>query len=234
MNEILTLTWKEYRNNIHLLVFAISVLALPIIWATSITLLNARPEATYADMLAAGMMFGSVGSIIFSQFVMLCLGGHLIAGERGGRTFEFLFLQPVSRRTIALSKLLFAFVWSVATWLLVGFIAFCGYMLTNQDNGPAFDFVNSSFFVEVAVVGLLLFATSWFASSMLNNSVVSMCAGAFASTCVFIFLLLVVRDRFEPTFSFYEYDWTRILIMFPISVTAIVAGLVRFIKRKSP
>ena len=234
MNEILTLTWKEYRNNIHLLVFALSLLVLPIIWATSIVFLNARAEAPYTEILSAGMLAGSLASIIFSQFVMLCLGGHLISGERSARTFEFLFLQPVSRRVIAVSKLLFALAWSAATWLTVSCIAFCGYILITEGNEPGGEFFNSAFFVEVAVVGLMLFATSWLASSRLNNSVVSMCAGAFASSCVFIFLLLVVGERFKDMFTINEYDWTRILVMFPLSVVAIIAGFILFVRRKSP
>lgn len=234
MKDISTLIWKEYRNNVHLLIFAASAMALPLIWANSIVFLNAQPEAPLSEMLAVGLLGGSIGAIVFSQFVMLCLGGHLISGERSTRTFEFLFLQPVSRHAIAISKLLFAFIWSIATWLIVGMIALVGYLLIPVDQRQPTGFFNPIFFVEVAVVGFMLFAMSWLASSRLNNSVVSMCAGALASSFVFIFLLMVIGDRFEEAFTMSEYNWTRILVMFPVSVIAVVVGFFLFLKRKSP
>ena len=234
MNDIATLLWKEYRNNAHLIIFGFSVLILPFVWSTSVVTLNAQAEATVADCLAAGLMIGAVVSVILSQFVLLCLGGHLIGGERGGRTFEFLFLQPISRLTIALSKLLFAFAWGTVTWMLLAGATVVGYLLLREENGPDFEFFKTGFFVEVAVVGFMLFSTAWLASSRLSNSVVAMCAGAFASSIVFLILMMVVGDRFEEVFTFNEYDWTRIIVMFPASLAAIVAGVFLFTTRKSP
>jgi ABC-type transport system involved in multi-copper enzyme maturation permease subunit len=234
MNLFSTLIWKEYRNNTHLMVFAGSALLLPTILLTSMIFANAQADVSIADILSVGLIYGAVTGIIISQFTMLCLGGHLIGGERAGRTFEFLFLQPVSRLSIASSKLVFVLLWTIATWSIAGVLAWIGYLCITEGREPNLEFTNSSFFVEIASVGFLMFGAAWMASSRVENSVVAMCIGALATALVFSFLLLVVGDRFESIFTINKYDWTRIFAMSTVAQLCVIGGVILFVRRKAP
>lgn len=234
MNVILTLLWKEYRSNAYLVVVGCAVLFLPVLISFSMVYGNRRsPDVPFSDVLPISLIFGAIIGLVLSQFMLLCLGGHLIGGERSTRTFEFLFNQPVSRFRIVSSKLMFAFVWAVTVWALGGLILLIGFQLMEPGSGPNLEGMGSEFFFEVAAGGAMLFGASWLASNWMDNSVLAMALGAFLATAVFL-VLRVIAGQFDSLIEIGGYDWTRIIVMTVLSIVTTTIGARIFVKRKSP
>ena len=232
MNDHLTLLWKEFRSNVHLIIVGISVLLLPVLIVISMTYGN-DPGAPISEFLAAGLLFGTVAGLILSQVMMLCLGGQLIGGERSARTFEFLFSQPVSKSKIVTSKLVFAFVWMVITWSVGGLLLFVGSQLAHPETGVSLNGVELEFFAEIAATGGMLFAASWLASTKVESPVLAIALGALATTAAFL-LLQFLETRFESVFKIGGDRWARIIALSLLSITATVAGARIFVNRKAP
>ena len=233
MSDVLTLLWKEYRTNAHLIVIGLSVLFLPVILAFSLAYGNAEVEVTFIDTVSVGLIFGGLAGLILSQLMMLCLGGYLIGGERSSRTFEFLFSQPVSKTRIILTKLFFALLWVVVIWLLAGAMLLVGTQMNPPGEGVNLDGVTVEFFMEIAAFGAMLFGSAWLASNKIDSSILAMAIGAIATTAV-IMVLQLIASRFDALVEIRDYDWTRIIALGALSAVAIALGSRIFINRKSP
>lgn len=232
MNDVLTLLWKEYRTNAHLIIVGLTVLFLPMLLAVSMAYANSNGGSPW-EIIGAGLTFGTVASMVFSQGMMICLGGLLIGGERSARTFEFLFNQPVSKTKIVISKLLFALAWTVVVWLIGITILNAGLQLVDPGRGVNLEALGIAFFVDVGVVGLMLFSACWMASSMIEGSVLAMAIGAMATALLYL-LVKGVSGQFDWVVNLGDYDGTRIMAFSVFSIISIAVGANRFLGRKSP
>lgn len=232
MNDVLTLLWKEYRTNAHLIVIGCSILFLPVLLAISMTSANSN-DANISEIVAVGMIFGSVASLVVSQVMMICLGGFLVGGERSARTFEFLFNQPVSRFKIVISKLLFALAWIVAVWLLGLLMMLVGWQSLEAGNAPNLEGLGFEFFIDVGAVGVMLFATCWLASNIFDGSVLAMAVGSVATAFTFLLIQMITKNV-GSVLEFEDYDWTRIVVFTILSLALTAAGAKRFVDRKAP
>ena len=229
-NTIMTLLWKDVRNNFWLLVFASLVLFLPTIGIASYIITAETAERRWDAGLSAGLLGGSITSLILSQFTMLCLGGHAFAGERTIPTFRFLFYQPATRMQIALSKLLFCLLVAAVIWVVSVLFIIWGLSFFPPNQGPEMEF---PLFTEIAAAGLLMFGTAWYMSSRVESSVFAMSLGTLATVSVFL-ILQGIHYKFGTVIEITGQDWTRIILFSLIGITTVVAGLIVFIKRIEP
>jgi ABC-type transport system involved in multi-copper enzyme maturation permease subunit len=231
MNNISILLWKEWRGNAHLLVLQAAALLLPIALVFVLVLTQSESEAPFLDLLAASLVYGVTFGLFLSQLVFLCLGGMLVGGERMSRTFEFLFNQPVSRSSIAQGKLIFGLGLILVVWILGGLISTLGLQLT--DPSTLASPLSGLWFGEVAVVGLLLFSSSWYVSCKTDNPVLAITIGALVATG-FTMLVTIGGARLESLFTIGDHNCARLFLLPIVSAVLIAVGVRKFVGRKSP
>ncbi len=232
MSAILTLLWKEYRGNLHLIIVGLTVLLLPVLLAFSMTYANSDSNSLI-QIIGVGLLFGTVASLVLSQGMLICLGGFLIGGERTARTFEFLFNQPVSRSKIVISKLVFALAWIVIVWLIGGGMLLIGQQLTESGRGFDLAALGINFFIDVGISGLMLFSACWLASNLIDGSILAMAVGTLAAAFLFFFTQ-VMTTRYGSVVTWGDVDGTRVVVFGSLSALFIVKGARLFVGRKSP
>ena len=230
---MITLLWKDFRNNLVLVWAGLGLLLLPIIGVPLYVLMSVPrdqnvtwDEAFYAVRM--GLLVGSIMALILSQFTMLCLGGQLIAGERATPTAQFLHYLPPTRGQIITSKLIFCLSGGAIIWLVyAGVVAFIN-AWPMEENG-----ISSGFLLELAAVGIALFGASWMVSSMVESSTLAMGLGALAVVLVAA-LVVIARYWFDLPDANAECDWLRVSFFFAIGVVGVIAGCIYFIRRVEP
>ncbi len=232
MNDFWTLLWKEYRNNTHLIIVGLTVLFLPVFIVMSFVY-GGSTDRPFLDVIAMGLILGAIGGLILSQFLLLCLGGHLIGGERSTRSFEFLFNQPVSRIKMIMAKLVFALLWTAIAWGLVGLMVLIGIQIAHPESGIGNDEIAGEIFAEIAAAGAMLFGASWLASNKVDSSVLAIAIGAITAGAFFLFLQFI-STRIDSRLTIGGYDWTRIVAFSLLSVIATSFGVWIFVRRKTP
>ncbi len=165
------LLWKEYRLQRLVLVVGLLLLVLPYSYPLLATVFE---EPTLGAWQAV-----PVFSLICSILTLSLLGGNAIASERFDRSAEFQAYQPVSRRTIVLSKLAFPLTTMIVVWgANLGAFLLANRWTTTLHLEP---FLGLGLF---ALAGLCAFGVAWLVSSLQNSPTFAAAAGILAPSAL--------------------------------------------------
>lgn len=230
---MITLLWKDYRNNAALLIIGAGIMLLPLVGAVAIVLSapgeTHSPEETRA-FWGIALYSGSVVGLVLSQFTMLFLGGQIIAGERSTPTYQFLFYLPATRAKIVTSKLLFCAIVCLIIWLVYAIVGSATFHLIPPQ--PPMQFAVNPHF-EIAAIGLVLFGCAWFASSTIESPTLAMGIGALIAASV-AFTIHLVSSTWEFSNNEGAVSWTRIGTFALLGTIGIILGCAKFIRRVEP
>lgn len=195
-----TLLWKDYRQNVRMLIAVGVFVVMPYLVGLGISLVAAvRSHLSPGDGVGRGLLYefmgpnqtwvdvmagASVWSLCVATLAAAFIGGNAIAGERADRGAEFLAYLPIRRGPALVSKAILAV--GVCTGMIIANIVIgriCG--LPMRDN-PGF----TNFLVVLATSALLMFGASWFCSTFLRTPAISAACGVFAPLLIAGTLLL--------------------------------------------
>ncbi len=195
-----TLLWKDYRQNVRMLIAVGVFVLMPYLIGLAIVLVAAvrshlgsddgagrdllyefmGPNQTWVDVIGGASVFSLCVAALAASFI----GGNAFAGERADRTAEFLAYLPIRRGPALVSKAILAV--GVCTGMIIANIVIgriCG--LPMRDN-PSF----TNFLVTLATSALLMFGASWLCSTFLQTPAISAACGVFAPFLIAGTLLL--------------------------------------------
>jgi ABC-type transport system involved in multi-copper enzyme maturation permease subunit len=161
------LLWKDFRHNRLIVYASLAFVLLPYVITSAVVgwAYIWRPELfqNIRDFKPAQLFaIAGIYSIGLSIIGIGLLGGNAIAGERTDRSAEFLFILPVSRQKLLVSKLLLTAIFTASVWLVNLFYLWC---LTSMVTVEYKTMDTLVIFFYIVVWELSAFCIAWFVSS---------------------------------------------------------------------
>ncbi|RYM05194.1 ABC transporter permease [Sporolactobacillus sp. THM7-7] len=162
-----------------------------------------------SDMAALATVGGYFGYVF--QYIMIAsaifaamLGLNSLAREESEGTIEYLYAQPISRSSIAASKMLANILLYTLYWLVTAAVSFLVCLLFKDSGTSASElFKDFSLFALAGwVMGLTFFSIGFLLSSMLSSSKSAM---SLSLGLVFLTFILGIVGKLQDDFQFLIY-----------------------------
>jgi ABC-type transport system involved in multi-copper enzyme maturation permease subunit len=187
------LFWKEYRQNLLIVIAAAALLIVPYLfglYAVCQWALTSSDEMLRYDYLIVAGIY----SLTLSQLAIALIGGNAIAGERVDRSAEFQVYLPIARIRIFTAKVLLALAVAAVIWivnlLIIG--------LLPKDNVPNDRLFLSRIIIDTAATGLMMFGVAWLCSASIKSPTIATFAGLIGPLVVWTiiyFVVALIEDR---------------------------------------
>jgi ABC-type transport system involved in multi-copper enzyme maturation permease subunit len=174
------LLWKEFRQNIAIVVAAVLFLVAPYLLMVCVGL-STKGSPTDWDVC---FLLSSLFSLMLGQVAIAAAAGNAFAGERADRTAEFQAYLPIPRGKVVVGKLLFVLAIAGMIWLPNLIVLWSA---TNAATTRAMNYSNVELVAELlntAITGLAFFCVAWLFSSFFSSSAFATIAGLVAPLIV--------------------------------------------------
>jgi len=231
------LLWKDYRQNLLILLLGLFFLLAPYVAGIGIGcgahwIKIGTHDATIIDWNAVWTRIFAIAnaySLALSQMTMALLGGHALASERADRSAEFLFSLPIRRRDILLGKILLALLVAAVIW--VTNVPVMWYLAMTTKLPPGVIDIQENFHV-LALGGLLWFCVAWFLSSLTRSPALA-AFGGLISPFLLLGSLGFISYFFEIPFHPVMELW-YFRICFALPPVLFVVGTWLYLRRVEP
>lgn len=232
------LLWKEYR--LHRLILCVSAGLIVLPYAVPAV----RPPHDYlAEVWSyAAWSYAAFIGIILSVLPMALLGGNAFATERADGSAEFLAYQPIDRRSIVISKLVFPLVTALVSWSVpMGVLTIARARHADLETLSTNQFLSIHQFYMFIAIGFCAFSAAWLVSSLQNSPTFAIGAGMaapivimflIAGSCWLLWLITRSNSLFGLFDSHVELIWAAINLI--AGTLFLAAGTRHYLRRVEP
>ncbi len=228
---IKTLLWKDYRQNLRLLVAIAIFLAIPyvvmVVAAAAVRLRDSGLGGSTDDLHVPWnmmLMQASLCSIVMLVVASAFIAGNAFAGERADRSAEFTAYLPIPRGSTVVSKALVA----IGACMLFLLVDTCIAFITHGLGGLIWHDNTADPIIGFAVTAVLIFGVAWLFSAISSSPGMAAASGLMSVILVGGSLTLIDFTRSGPEIMLQRW-YAPLCLLFGLG--GFICGVLYYLRR---